>query len=168
MRFTDAIALRSVPKPARVKRKAGWPEDSDEPYCEVMLQGVSTGRILQAGVLCAALEAPGGYLLLTTDGELFEDALTITLMSPVGQILDKASIGHCYTAGTFEDARLEEGNSVGFRYLDDCRWHVRVLPRSTWRIPVLTEPQLVWRRFGFKRRFVVSRTPAQSAADAPA
>ncbi|MFE8646713.1 hypothetical protein ACFX58_16670 [Sphingomonas sp. NCPPB 2930] len=139
--------------------------DTAQPWCEVLLHGRPTGRRLKGACLEAALEADGRYLLMLTDDVPFEEFLTLVLLSPRMGVLDKASIGACYNSGRFDGLTVLPGHRLQFHFLGDQAWQLQLLPEPALRPPWRTEPRGVWRRFGFRRHFVVSlvSTDADSA-----
>ncbi|HNO60488.1 MAG TPA: hypothetical protein PKH44_07625, partial [Plasticicumulans sp.] len=52
---------------------------------------------------------------------------------------------------------LSPPDSVRFGFLGDGEWSVRRLHERGWRMPLFSEPAGVWRRFGWRRWFVIGR-----------
>ena len=150
MRLAPELSIRRAPPPVQSKSGDG------QPWCELLMQGVPTGRTLKGAYLESAVEADGCYLLMLTDDVPFEEFLTLVLLSPQMAVLDKASIGTCYGSGRFDAVVVLPGNCVQFRFLGERPWQVHVLPGPALRLPWRREPRGVWRRFGFWRHFVVS------------
>jgi len=74
-------------------------------------------------------------------------------------ILDSAVIGMMYATGVVEHLTLYESDALEFSFFESERWRVTLFPSFRLRIPWLSEPFGVWRRFGFRRQFSIERLP---------
>lgn len=149
MRLADEISLRRLPQQ----------REDQEPEAEILLSGRATGTTLNGAVLEAAVQWQGYYLLFITDDVPYEEALRIVLLDADLQPLDAALIGGMYTTGHFSGMCLRPPDEIGFRFIGDTDWTVRLLSAPAFRWPFVSEPRGVSRRFGFSRRFVVDGHP---------
>lgn len=133
------------------------------PVSQLVESGVPTGKFLYGAVLEAAIECNSQYLLFVTDDIPYEESLRIFLLDPTFDVIDSASIGAPYTTGSFSSLTLREPDTVGFRFLGETPWTVQLLTSDALRLPFVSEPFGVHRRFGFRRRFLLRRMPAAGA-----
>lgn len=141
-----------------VKRIFDYPK-AKGPHCEVILNSVPTGQFVQGAILEAAAEWQGFYLLFTTDDSPFEDFLYIHLLDSDLGLLDSAMIGGMYSTGSFSLLESPEPDTLWFRFIGDTDWSVQVLPKPSFRLPLISEPTGVSRTLGFKRHFIVRGEP---------
>lgn len=134
-------------------------ENSDPPESEILIDGRPTGTVVSGAVLEAAVEAGELILVFMTDDEPFEEFLSIHLLDGAGHLLDTAQLGAAYSTGTFSDLRLEAPRRTRFRFFGDTDWTVDILPQRALRLPWPAEAPGVWRRFGFRRHFIVGGKP---------
>lgn len=92
------------------------------------------GRPTDASIRGASIEAQfvvhPGFLLLTTDDCPYEESLHITLLDPALRRLDEIELSAAYNTGRLEileTASTED--TMEFRFFDDDRWRLQVLPR---------------------------------------
>lgn len=147
MRLANELGIRPV----------GVRGDDVPPRSEILVNGVRTGKHVNGAVLEAAVSTNHWSLLFTTDDIPYEDVLTITLLDVALVVVDRASLGGPYTTGSFKLIELLEPRSVKFRFFGETDWTVEVLPRRQVRVPLVSDPIGVFRRFGWWRRFVVRR-----------
>lgn len=133
--------------------------EDDEPLSELLLNGRPSGQILKGAVLEAAVQWHGHHLLFLTDDMPYEEALRIVLVNEQWQVVDEAELGAAYATGSFSDLVLLPPDRVSFRFIGDTDWTLRLLTRKQFRLPWVSEPRGVSRRFGFGRRFVVDGRP---------
>lgn len=149
MRLASEISVRHQP-------------DADEnvvPTCAVLLQGAACSTTVNGAVLEAAVRWRSFYLLFVTDDVPFEEGLNIHLLDDHGRLLDSATLGGAYSTGNFRDLSLSEGNTLSFRFIGDTTWHLELLERSQFRLPLVSEPAGVSRRMGFSRHFILRGDP---------
>ena len=133
--------------------------ESEIPRSEIILDGRETGKFIRGVVLEAAVRWQDFYLLLLTDDILNEDMLEIHLLDRNLNLLDSATLGAIYSTGVFSSLVLNEPDRVGFRFIGDANWVIELLPKPEFRIPYLSDPTGVWRRFGISRHFKVHGAP---------
>lgn len=141
-----------------IKRVAGLADDA-VPVSDISIHGTSTGKKISAALLEATVQWRDKYLLLTTDDCLFEEFLGIELLDNRLNFLDRARIGLPYNTGIFSSLELRDPNIVCFRFLGDAIWRIELLSSPGFRMPIFSEPRGVWRKFGFRRHFVVHESP---------
>ena len=133
-------------------------ESEDErPRSEIFLNDKPTGKFVSGAFLEAAFQWRDWYLLLLTNGYIFEETLDVHLLNEHFEIADTATLGWFYVSGVFEAPVLIQPNIVQFRFLGDMDWNIELLPEYTFRLPFLTEPPGVWRELGFSRHFKIYR-----------
>ena len=127
---------------------------------EVIISGEPTGILVDGQVLEAAIKTDADeYLLFTTDDVMFEEFLTMTLISVRKGMLEWLYLGNEYSSGTFEKLTVKE-NSIQFSFTGDTGWTINILANPQLRIPFLSEPRGVKRSPGLKTRIIISNTPA--------
>jgi hypothetical protein len=133
--------------------------EDDQRFSELLLNGRPSGHILKGAVLEAAVQWHGHHLLFLTDDVPYEEALRIVLLNERWQVVDEAELGAAYSTGSFSDLTLLLPDMVRFRFIGGTDWTVRLLTQKQFRIPWVSEPRGVSRRFGFNRRFAVDGRP---------
>lgn len=133
--------------------------EAKEPISEVIVHGASTGKFVFGAVLEVAIRWKNRYLLFVTDDVPFEEMLRILLLNDQLDIIDSARIGWIYATGSFSFLEMNEPNIVLFEFIGGTTWSVELLSRHRFRIPFISEPFCVWRRFGFSRYFIVRGNP---------
>lgn len=127
---------------------------------EVIISGEPTGILVDGQVLEAAIKTDTDeYLLFTTDDVMFEEFLTMTLISVRKGMLEWLYLGNEYSSGTFEKLTVKE-NSIQFSFTGNTGWTIKMLANPQLRIPFLSEPRGVKRSPGLKTRIMISATPA--------
>jgi hypothetical protein len=139
--------------------------DTENPQSEIILDGQSTGKIVTGSVLEAAVSWQDFYLLLLTSDIPNEEMLDIHLLDKKLNRLDSATLGTIYSTGTFSSLELNAPNGIGFRFIGDTDWVIELLAKPVFRVPFISEPTGVWRRFGFTRHFKVHGNPRPHAPD---
>lgn len=133
------------------------------PASHLFANGMPTGKSIQGAVLEAVVEWNSQYLMFVTDDIPYEESLHIVLLDAAFEVIDSASIEAPYTTGSFSSLALHEPDTVEFRFLGETTWTLRLLASSALRLPFVSEPFGVHRRFGFRRRFILHRMPAAGA-----
>lgn len=149
LRLADELTIKLV---------AGLPEKA-VPVSDIIVNGAPTGKRVAGALLEAAVQWHDKYLLLTTDDCPFEEFLGVRLLDSQFNLLDSAQIGAIYNTGTFSSLELREPNTVSFLFIGETTWRVELLPAPGVRVPFFSEPYGVWRRFSFRRHFVVHGNP---------
>lgn len=141
-----------------IKHFAGRPE-GEIPKSEVFHNDHPTGKIVTGAWLEAAIKCGTQYLLLTTNDCAFSETLSIQLLDANFEQLDFAYLWTWLSDGCFSSLHIEEPDKVCFEFSGEYEWTVKILPRQSLRIPLVSEPLGVTRPFGFSRHFVIRRAP---------
>ena len=81
------------------------------------------GIVLEAQYRCRA-----GYLVVTSDGNPFEELLHFYLVGNKNEILDDLSLGRMYNPGIFRDVTIVPGaEAFEFTFFGDDRWRLSIL-----------------------------------------
>ncbi|WP_036627504.1 hypothetical protein [Pantoea sp. AS-PWVM4] len=130
---------------------------------EIYFDGKPSGIVVPGKVLEAAFRVDEDrYLIFTTDDILFEESLTITLISREQGVIEIAHLGGEYASGVFENASTDE-ESVHFQFIDDVRWTVKISKSPHLRIPFLSDPRGVKRPSGLKTYMTFSTHPVSES-----
>jgi hypothetical protein len=134
--------------------------DFSQAGSEVYFDGKSSGIIIFGKLLEAAFRVDNDrYLIFTTDDVLFEESLTITLLSSNKGVIEVVHLGGEYASGTFENVSTDK-DSVHFQFIDDVRWTIKISRSPHLRIPFLSDPHGVKRSPGLKTYMTFSTGPA--------
>lgn len=132
----------------------------DDVACSEVRVGIRVAPQSVAGVVLeAALSCDGRILLFLSDDIPHEDSLRIHWLDEELKLLDSASLGWMYSTGTFRLLQLVQPRSVRFRFFGATDWTVTVFDSAALRVPFLSEPRGVHRRFGFTRHFRIDGDP---------
>lgn len=131
----------------------------EQPFSELLVDGQPSGQVIKGAVLEAAVQWHGHHVLFLTDDVPYEEALRIVLLDERWQVLDEAELGAAYSTGSFSDLTLLPPDMLRFRFIGDTDWTVRLLNHQQFRLPWVSEPRGVSRRFRFGRRFVIDGKP---------
>jgi len=151
MRIADQIALATISEAT----------DASSPVSELVVSGVRTGKRISGAILEGAVEWDSFYLLFLTDDIPHEEMLRVALLNAELEVVDEALIGGPYSTGSFSSLELCGTDSVRFRFVGGSPWTVQLLSKRALRLPFISEPRGVHRRFGFLRQFIVRGTPAR-------
>lgn len=88
------------------------------------------GRVLEA-----AYRLQSGYLVLTSDGNPYEEVLHCHLFSAAMDAVDDLSLGQAYASGIVKHLRVVEGQCLEFSFFGD----------EIWRLSIAGEPQMQWK-----------------------
>jgi hypothetical protein len=78
------------------------------------------GQVMEKQFRCSL-----GYLVITSDGIPFEEALHFYLLSPDGEFLDGISLGHAYNSGILRDLSVGD-NTLDFSFFGTERWRLSI------------------------------------------
>ncbi len=78
------------------------------------------GKVLEGQFHCSK-----GYLVITSDGIPFEEAVHFYLVGRDGRLLDGISLGQAYHSGILRDMRAGE-DTLEFSFFGDERWRLSV------------------------------------------
>ncbi len=132
----------------------------DQPMqSEVCVNGVATGQAVDGVILEGAVECRGRYLLFLTDDVPAEDQLSIHLIDGDGRLLDSARIGAMYSTGSFSELKIQEPDTVAFRFIGETDWLVELFDGARLQMPFVGERRGVARPLALRRWFRVEGRP---------
>jgi hypothetical protein len=139
------------------------PRPDGIPRGELFVDGRATGATMRGKRLEAAIRTTAGLLVFATHDVPFEETLSIVLVDDGGRVVDEADIGAWATPGVFTDLELDPPELVSFRFNDEGRWSVRVLPRPVMSLPWWPDVRGVSRAARLQRAFKVRWMPRKQA-----
>ncbi|MDI9220279.1 hypothetical protein QMZ30_05135 [Pantoea sp. EA-12] len=123
---------------------------------EVLLDQLPSGIVIPGSVLEAAVEISAGrYVLFVTDGNLYEESLTIVLCHRDAGVEEIIHIENIYTSGMFEDLAVHSDH-IEFHFLGESRWSLSVADSPKFTLPFFGDPKGVKRSAGFKKQLYVT------------
>lgn len=134
-------------------------KEEEIPQAEILQDGKRTGAYVSGAFLEAAVQWNGWYMLFLTNNCDFEETLNIHLLDEHFHEMDSATMSWMYSTGAFKALELIQPRTVQFRFFGDTIWKVELLQKPSFRVPLLSEPAGVWRRWGFSRHFKVHGNP---------
>lgn len=143
---TSDLALRAVPA-----------TPDEVPRCQLLVDGVLRGPLLDGVILEAQFAFGTERLVLITHDCIFEEQLDILLFDDHFQVVDQISLGVMYAAGIVDeiDAR---GDAVEFGFFGGDRWRVTVLAEPLRMAALLTAgARRPVRRWWRKNRLRIAR-----------
>jgi hypothetical protein len=158
--------MKLVRAPEYLLRSVTPPTSVSVPTSEIMIAGEPTGKIVEGAVLEAALKWREYLLLFLTDNIPFEDALSIYLLDANLNIVDSARMYHMYSTGTLSDLDLSLDDTVRFGFFGGITWRLKLLPKKTFALPVISDPTGVHRSFTFWRMFQIDGRPMPDTSPA--
>lgn len=96
-----------------------------------------SGRLrtrIDGAVLEVVYELKDGCLIVTSDGDAFEECLHVTLCGVDFAPLEVVHLGGAYKTGTFRGRGVGTGPRVRFSFFSDEVWQLEVLPERRWRL----------------------------------
>jgi hypothetical protein len=126
---------------------------------ELLLDGKPTGMIVTGAVLEAAIEWQGCRIAFLTDDIPFEDMLRIYMFDANMTLVDAAVLGAMYSTGTFTELCLQPPIALTFRFFGGTVWRMVLLKERELRLPFLSDPSGVSRKFQFFRHFRIEGKP---------
>jgi hypothetical protein len=105
------------------------------------------------------------YLLITSDGDPFENELHLYLLGPSGDVVDGVSLGLVYHSGTLSDVEIV-GDTLEFSFFGAERWRVTIMDSPRMWLPPNPFARLrsevgAWRRHRLKVDRLESRVAPQ-------
>lgn len=130
---------------------------------EVIVAGKTTGVIVSGHVLEAAVQVDNDrYLIFTTDDVIYEEFLTVTLISLNDGVLESLQLGNEYSSGFFEKLSTSR-ESVHFHFIDDAVWTIKVADSARLRLPFFSDPRGVKRTSGLKTYMTIMAEPSSKS-----
>ena len=103
---------------------------------DLIFNGTSTlqveGQIIEAQFRCAR-----GYLVITSDGNPYEEMIHFYLLDSEGGLLDEVSLGQIYHSGTLRDIALKSDDQLEFSFFGTERWCLLILGEARLQLPRL-------------------------------
>lgn len=130
-------------------------EKNTSPTSEIIFKGQPTGKIVIGVTFQLAVTLDNFYLLFITNNNIFEETLNIYLLDKELKLLDSSYIFLMYGTGIFSLVALQEPNIIRFNFFNNSTFILKVLPHLEFRLPFISEPVGVNRKFGFSRHFVI-------------
>lgn len=111
---------------------------------------------IDGAVLEAVYQLDDGYLIVSSDGDAFEDCMHLTLCDSAFTPREVIHIGGAYQTGTFRTRDVGPGPRLRFSFFSDDAWSLEVLSQPRWRLSlprasVRHEPALRPRRLWLVR-----------------
>ncbi len=135
-----------------------------ETQSQIHVNAQASATFVEGCVLEACVAWDENFVLFATDGFDYEDFLNIHLLDAQLNILDSASIGMPYASGSLGHLTLQAPDALHFCFPSQVAWRLSLFHSPHWRVPLLSEPAGVWRRFSLKRHFSLERLPDESVS----
>jgi hypothetical protein len=132
------------------------PTSETTPKSEILIAGVSTGKVVDGAVFEAALQWHEYTLLFLTDDVPFEDTLNIYLLDAALNIIDSAHMCFMYSTGIFSNVDLTQADTVRFCFFAERTWTLKLFSEKKFALPSISDPIGVSRPFKFSRMFKLS------------
>jgi hypothetical protein len=110
------------------------PTEDELPRARLISEGTHELGVVDGHVLEAQYCIPSGYLLVTSEGNPFEEGLHIYLLGPEFRILDRIALSAIYHSGIFGDVAISEEKCFEFTFFGGDRWRltIRDTPKIHW------------------------------------
>ena len=111
---------------------------------------------IDGAVLEAVYQLDDAYLIVSSDGDAFEDCMHLTLCDSAFTPREVIHIGGAYQTGTFRTLDVGPGPRLRFSFFSGDAWSLEVLSQPRWRLSlprasVRHEPALRPRRLWLVR-----------------
>jgi hypothetical protein len=94
---------------------------------------------------------------------IFEEFLTVTLISLSQGIVESLQVGNAYSSGSFE-ALFVNHEIIEFNFIGGSVWTIKVNDSPKLRIPFFSDPRGVKRSSGLKAYLKIDANPSPSPA----
>lgn len=129
---------------------------------EVIVGDKPTGITIDAQELDAAVKVDSDrYILFTTDDVIFEESLTVTLISLSQGKLESLQIGNEYSSGSFEQLSVHD-EYIRFNFIGHSAWVIKVNGSPKLRLPFVSDTHGVKRSSGLKAYLSIDAKPCPS------
>ena len=155
--ISGRLLVKLLPAPDYAIRVIAPTAPDAPPTSEIIVAGTPTGKVIGGAVLRAALKWNEYALLFLTDDVPFEDTLSIYLIDAELNVVDAAHMYFIYATGIFSDLDLTQDDTVRFRFFAGIAWTLKLLPKKTFVLPIISDPRGVSRPFAFFRMFQIYR-----------
>jgi hypothetical protein len=104
------------------------------PRARLISEGARELGVIDGHVLEAQYHVPSGYLLVTSEGNPFEEGLHIYLLGDDFHINDQVALSAIYHSGIFGDVAISRDECFEFTFFGNDRWRltIRNTPRMHW------------------------------------
>jgi len=100
--------------------------DFQQAVSEVVIDNKPTGITIKGQVLEASVKVDNDrYILFTTDDVIFEEFLTVTLISLSQGIVESLQVGNAYSSGSFEALSVNH-KTIEFNFIGGSVWTIKV------------------------------------------
>ncbi len=110
------------------------PHEGTSGDSRLLAEGTAIGRV-EGLVLEAQFRCGPGYLVVTSDGNPFEEGLHFYLLDTSYAVLDDVSLGRMYHAGMYRNVIVgPDRDALEFEFFGNDRWRLSIAsqPRRTW------------------------------------
>jgi len=129
---------------------------------EVTVGDKQTGITIDGQVLEAAIKVDSDrYILFTTDDVIFEESLTVTLISLSQGKLESLQIGNEYSSGSFEQLSVHD-EYIRFNFIGHSAWVIKVNGSPKLRLPFVSDTRGVKRASGLKTYLSIDAKPCRT------
>ena len=133
--------------------------DFKQATSEVIVGDKPTGITIDGQVLEAAVKVDSDrYILFTTDDVIFEESLTVTLISLSQGKLESLQIGNEYSSGSFEELSVHD-EYIRFNFIGHSVWVIKVNGSPKLRLPFISDTHGVKRSSGLKTYLSIDAKP---------
>ncbi|MGF7223973.1 hypothetical protein [Pantoea agglomerans] len=102
------------------------------------------------------------YILFTTNDVIFEESLTVTLISLSQGKLESLQIGNEYSSGSFEELSVHD-EYIRFNFIGHSAWVIKVNGSPKLRLPFVSDTRGVKRASGLKTYLSIDAKPCPSS-----
>ncbi|QCP51500.1 hypothetical protein FAZ95_21470 [Trinickia violacea] len=129
------------------------------PKSRIYIDGKPTDATVAGAYLEASLRWNDSFLIFTTDDVPFEEMLRIIFLDENLSVIDSAMLGAPYSTGSFRSLKIRDDDTVEFRFIGGITWVLKVFERTQLRVPLISDPRGVTRKFSFGCRFKIFGKP---------
>ena len=108
------------------------PEPGSSQRSQLFSGDTAIGQV-DGTVLEAQFQTSRGYLVVTADGNPYEEVIHFHLLNEKMEVADHVSLGRPYHAGILSDVAVGAGDELEFSFFESERW----------RLVILTQPERV-------------------------
>lgn len=136
--------------------------DFQQAVSEVVIDNIPTGITIKGQVIEASVKVDNDrYILFTTDDVIFEEFLTVTLISLSQGIVESLQVGNEYSSGSFEALSVNH-KTIEFNFIGGSVWTIKVNDTPKLRVPFFSDPRGVRRSSGLKAYLAIDAKPSPS------
>ncbi|MBC0856591.1 hypothetical protein [Pantoea stewartii] len=136
--------------------------DFQQAVSEVVIDNKPTGITIKGQVLEASVKVDNDrYILFTTDDVIFEEFLTVTLISLCQGIVESLQVGNAYSSGSFEALSVNH-KTIEFNFIGGSVWTIKMNDTPKLRVPFFSDPRGVKRSSGLKAYLTIDAKPSPS------